>query len=236
MSKQIPKYLLVLMLLSIAPSAAFSQVALTDYQRADSVIKLNDIVYHQINSVNWIDASSSFWYQVKTRDGAVFTLVDAGKMTRKSAFDLEKLVKQLNKQSDVKTTEKSVQLQKLKFDLKANLIHFEFGNSVWTCNLKNYALSKDSAIKAETQHPYWNDQNDELGNKPVTSPDSIWVAFIKNYNVYLRNAKDKKEFQLSFDGSSGDFYSSYFSWSPDSKKRAVKTVSKSEDHFIYFIE
>ena len=46
--------------------------------------------------------------------------------------------------------------------------------------------------------------------------------------------KDGKEVQLSFDGSAGDFYSSYFSWSPDSKKLAVNKVRKNEDHFIYF--
>ena len=75
-----------------------------------------------------------------------------------------------------------------------------------------------------------------MSNKPVTSPDSTWVAFIKNYNVYVRNEKDNKEIQLSFDGSAGDFYSSYFSWSPDSKKLAVNKVRKNEDHFIYFVE
>jgi dipeptidyl aminopeptidase/acylaminoacyl peptidase len=236
MLKRISLSLAVLLLLSGASFRALSQVTPVDYQRADSIIKLNDLVYHQINSVNWIDSTSTFWYQVKTRDGAAFTLVDAAKLTRKPAFDVAKLVEQLNKQPGIKTTPKSVQFQKLKFDLKANKFQFLLDKTYWTCNLKTYTLTKDSVAKPEGPHPYWNDNFDELGNKPVTSPDSIWVAFIKNYNVYIRNKKDNKEIQLSFDGSAGDYYSSYFSWSPDSKKLACNKVRKNEDHFIYFVE
>ncbi len=236
MFKRITFFLIASVFALGAVIKAPAQVTPPDYQRADSIIKLNDLVYHQINSVNWIDSTSTFWYQVKTREGVSFTMVDAAKLTRKPAFDVAKLVEQLNKQPGVKTTTKSAQFQKLKFDLKANKFQFLFDKKYFTCNLKNYALVKDSVAKPTGPNPYWNEGFDELSNKPVTSPDSTWVAFIKNYNVYIRNKKDGKEVQLSFDGSSGDFYSSYLSWSPDSKKLAVNKVRKNEDHFIYFVE
>jgi len=236
MLKRISLSLTVLLLLSGASFRALSQVTPADYQRADSIIKLNDLVYNQINAVNWIDSTSVFWYQVKTRESTAFTLIDAAKPTRKPAFDVSKLVEQLNKQPGIKTTPKTAQFQKLKFDLKANKFQFLLEKTYWTCNLKTYTLTKDSVAKPEGPRPYWNDNFDELGNKPVTSPDSVWVAFVKNYNVYIRNKKDNKEVQLSFDGSSGDYYSSYFSWSPDSKKLAVNKVRKNGDHFIYFVE
>jgi len=222
--------------LASIPFGAFAQVNSADYQRADSVIKLNDLVYHQINSVNWIDQTSNFWYLVKTREGVAYFLVDAAKSTRTTLFDTERLVVQLNKQPGIKTTPKLIQLQKLKLDLKTNQVHFEFSNAYWTCTLKNYTLLKDSMVRAEVPKPYWNDNFDELGNKPVTSPDSTWEAYIKNYNVYIRNSREKKEIPLSFDGSEGDCYSSYFSWSPDSKKLAVNKVRKNVDHYIYFVE
>jgi hypothetical protein len=85
---------------------SFAQVIPADYQRADSIIKLNEQVYHQINSVNWIDSTSTFWYQVKTREGDAFTMVDAEKVTRKPAFDVVKLVEQLIKKPGIKTTPK----------------------------------------------------------------------------------------------------------------------------------
>ena len=234
--KQFPMRLLILLMIISTPFGAIAQSSATDYQRADSIIKLNDLVYHQINNVNWIDSSYSFWYQIKTREGSVIQLVDAAKMTRKTPFDIEKLVEQLNKQPGIKISPKSFQLEKLKLDLKENKIHFEFAKAYWSCNLKNYTLAKDSVVRPRSTPPYWNKAFDELGNKPVTSPDSTWIAFIKNYNVYVRNAKNKKEVQLSFDGSPGDFYSSYLKWSPDSKKLAVNKVRKNEDRFIYFVQ
>jgi dipeptidyl aminopeptidase/acylaminoacyl peptidase len=234
------KRILFILLASVFTTGASfnlsAQVTLADYQRADSIMKLNDLVYNQVNSVNWIDSTSVFWYSVKTREGAAYTMVDAAKATRKPAFDVAKLVEQLNKQPGVKAIAKSLQLQKLKFDMKANKFQFLFDKKYFTCNLKSYALVKDSVAKPTGPNPYWNEGFDELSNKPVTSPDSAWVAFVKNYNVYVRNKKDNKEIQLSFDGSAGDFYSSYFSWSPDSKKLAVNKVRKNEDHFIYFVE
>ena len=195
MLKQISLILIASFMLFGASFRSIAQVTPADYQRADSIIKLNDLVYHQINSVNWIDSTSTFWYQVKTRDGAAFSLVDAAKLTRKPSFDVARLVDQLNKQPGVKTTPKSVQFQKLKFDLKANKFQFLLDKTYWTCNLKTYTLTKDSVAKPEGPRPYWNDNFDELGNKPVVSPDSAWVAFHQRLQcLYSEPKRTKKKF------------------------------------------
>ena len=59
---------------------------------------------------------------------------------------------------------------------------------------------------------------DEVNNDSVESPDKKWTAYIKNYNVYIRSSDDKKEYQLSFDGALGEYYSSFMKWAPDSRK------------------
>jgi dipeptidyl aminopeptidase/acylaminoacyl peptidase len=222
--------------LTIFPSITFSQVAIADYHRADSIGKLNDLVYNQVNNVNWIDTTSKFWYQVKTRNGNEYYLVDASTSSKVKAFDSDNLLQQLNNQTKKDIPAKSLQLNKLKFDLKANLIQFEHGKYHWTYNLLDNNLKKGSLIKIDPPKPSWMDPFDELGNKPVTSPDSTWVALIKSFNVYIRNSKDNKEIQLSFDGAEGDFYSSYFQWSPDSKYLAVNKIRNNEGHVIYFVE
>ncbi|MEI6142381.1 MAG: DPP IV N-terminal domain-containing protein [Mariniphaga sp.] len=226
----------VFLLLTISSSVGFSQIGIADYQRADSIVKLNDLVYNQINNLNWIDSTSSFWYQIKTRNSTEYFLVDASKATKIKAFDTEQLLQQLKKQSNKDISAKSLQLNKLKFDLKENLIRFDLMKFHWTYNLLDNNLKKGSPIKIDPPGPSWMDPFDELGNKPVASPDSIWVAFIKNFNVYIRNAKDNKEIQLSFEGAEGDFYSSYFQWSPDSKYLAVNKIRNNEGHVIYFVE
>jgi len=235
-SGRIKPYLLVLITLFAICFRSVAQIGLSDYQRADSVIKLNDLVYNQINVIRWIDSTSTFWYEIKTREGMIYNLGDAGKKTIRPAFNTQKLVLALNKEPGIKTDLKSIQLRNLRFNVKANKFSFEFSRAYWTCSLKNYELSKDSLVKQPAARPRWSDPFDELGNKPVTSPDSLWVAYIREYNVFVRNNKAKKETQLSYDGSPGDFYSSYIKWSPDSKKLAVNKVRKNEERYIYFVE
>ena len=86
------------LLLLVPSSPVFSQLSISDYQRADSIVKLNDLVYNQINNVSWIDSTTTFWFQVKTRNGNEYRIVDAAKVTKELAFDSEKLLQQLNNQ------------------------------------------------------------------------------------------------------------------------------------------
>ncbi|MGB8490061.1 MAG: DPP IV N-terminal domain-containing protein, partial [Bacteroidales bacterium] len=77
---------------------------------------------------------------------------------------------------------------------------------------------------------------DELTGDPVESPDKKWKAYIKNYNVFVQSAGDKKEYQLSFDGALGEYYSSFIKWSPDSRKLVSCRVRPAEKHMIHYIE
>jgi dipeptidyl aminopeptidase/acylaminoacyl peptidase len=55
------------------------------------------------------------------------------------------------------------------------------------------------------------------------SPDGKTVAFVKDFNVWLRDTGTKQETQLSKDGTDGDSYGRVY-WAPDSKKLiAIKT-------------
>ncbi|MCG6188632.1 S9 family peptidase [Maribellus maritimus] len=214
---------------------AHAQVTEEDYAHADSVMKLSNLVYNQISNVNWVDSTQILWYATKTRNGVEYTFADAQKKTKKSAFDTERLVEAINKLLDKKETKQSLRLGDLKPGTRKNSLQFSYDNAFWTFNTRDYTLQKDSLIKPRKRRGYWGGSFDELGNDPVPSPDSVWTAFIKNYNVYVKG-KGGKTHQLSFDGSPGDYYSSYFFWSPDSKKLAVNKVRKNEPREIFFVE
>ena len=55
--------LTVTLFLSVINYHADAQVTIADYQRADTITKLNDLVYNQVSSVNWIDSTHFFWYR-----------------------------------------------------------------------------------------------------------------------------------------------------------------------------
>ena len=50
------------------------------------------------------------------------------------------------------------------------------------------------------------------------SPDGKWRAFLKDHNLYIKDNSGGETVQLSKDGSSKDFYTGSFYWSPDSKR------------------
>ena len=86
--------------------------------------------------------------------------------------------------------------------------------------------SLDAIMARSHQRPYYDESDDSyfsMNRKPVkvTSPDGKWQAFVKDNNVWLKGTeRGAKEVQLSFDGSSADYYVQLM-WSPDSKKVAA---------------
>jgi len=68
------------------------------------------------------------------------------------------------------------------------------------------------------------------------SPDKGLRAFIREYNVFVQEAKDDQEFALSTDGTEDDPYESRFHWSPDSKKLVVQQVRKGDERKVHVIE
>ncbi len=68
------------------------------------------------------------------------------------------------------------------------------------------------------------------------SPDGIWQAFVKDYNVHLRELASSEEIALSDDGVEKDAYSEDFRWSPDSQKLVVMRTRKGDTRKVYLIE
>ena len=68
------------------------------------------------------------------------------------------------------------------------------------------------------------------------SPDGKWSAFIKDYDLYVRNLENGKEIALSSDGSAEDAYSKRLYWSPDSEKIVTLRIKKGDDRKIHLIE
>src|SRR5262245_27439345 len=67
------------------------------------------------------------------------------------------------------------------------------------------------------------------------SPDGKWRAVIKDYNVYLRDAKTEDERQGSKDGEAGDAYGRVF-WSPDSNRLVAIKTKAGGDRKVTLVE
>ncbi len=85
------KRFITLFLFFICASTVWSQLSVKDYERADSVSKFSDLVFNEILSVNWIDSTHVFWYNIRTPNGTRYFRVDAEKQEKTEAFDHIKL-------------------------------------------------------------------------------------------------------------------------------------------------
>ncbi len=205
------------------------------YHRADSLREFSNLVYHSVLQSDWVDSTHLFWYATKTEQGMKYYLVDADRKSRKEAFSAEKLAGALTKLTGKEQKAAELNLRGLKYSDDMKSIEFLLGRTRYSCRLKDYQV-KDLGELPRRDDSYWGNAFDELGNDPVVSPDSSFQAFVKNYNVFVKDLKTGRETQLSFNGSEGETYSSYLSWSPDSRKLAGFRVRPDTRRYMYFVE
>jgi len=75
-----------------------------------------------------------------------------------------------------------------------------------------------------------------LEGNEVASPDGKWIAFVKEYNVYLKAFNGKAEIQLSFDGNKAEYYDSDLKWAPNSMNLATFKFTPGLERTLYLIE
>ena len=83
---------------------------------------------------------------------------------------------------------------------------------------------------------HWMVTDPENEGGPIKSPDGKMEAYVKNYNIYVRDVETRKERAVTVDGGLGFYYSCYISWSPDGKKLTANKLRRAEKHYVSFVE
>ncbi len=218
-------------------------IGVEDYKLAESFLRKNleKKVFHLEVIPNWIKKSSNFWYRVNTREGEKFFIVDPEKRIKKEAFDHEKLLNLLSAKTGKKYPRTPLPFKSIKF-IDEKKIEFELEGKIWTLNIETYELSY--RIKEEKEEKL-----------EKISPDGKWIAFTKNYNLFIRSADGNNTIQLSEDGRRNFEYASYLGWydliegengerpkrfwvewSPDSKKIFTQIVDLRKARKMYLLQ
>jgi dipeptidyl aminopeptidase/acylaminoacyl peptidase len=207
--------------------SAHAQQKLTekDYQRAESFLGYSTQKYIDRNftTPNWIPGDR-FWYRTLTSQGSEFVLIDPVKKTKTPAFDAQKLAAALSSATGRKINATSLPFQSFSYSDDTKSISFLANGQFWKANLQNYTLEKSQAANNGVRS----------GKKPleVASPDGTKAAFIRDWNLWMRDTKTGKETQLTKDGIRDFGYATdnagwthsdaaVLKWSPDSKKIAT---------------
>tara|TARA_R110002050_G_scaffold202806_1_gene338038 strand:- start:42253 stop:44505 length:2253 start_codon:yes stop_codon:yes gene_type:complete len=218
--------------------SAIGQGTLKEYKKAiavDSVFK--NKVFNTPKEFHWL-SKNTFWYINNSKEGKEYLIVNTEQKTQKALFDNKKFAEALSQKTKTSIKYNDIKIKDLNFISEENELKFIYNNITLKCHLKTYNIVIIDTVKPQEKKDwgYWGNFFDETKNPPTVSPDSSATAYIKNFNLYLKDNKTQKESQLSFDGSQGFYYSSYIKWSPDNKKIMAYKIRPGDDHKIHFVE
>ena len=182
-------FVLLSLLLCTLPES-LAQGTLEDYQRAQQFLpgNLRHLVYVADVNPHWIEKTNRFCYRKSGPKGSEFVLVDAEQNTSAPAFDHERLAAALSKEAKQEYSASALPFYDIEFVDGGKAIRFSIENAQWTCTLASYECRQEPTRAAEKQNE-------------VLSPNKRWAAFVKDYNLYLRDVSTGTELQVTHDGA-----------------------------------
>lgn len=203
-----------------------------DYAHAESFLSYNTepLIDHGSVRPVWLDGDR-FWFRDMVADGSRFILVDPAKKTQQPAFDQQKLAASLSAATGNSYTADMLPFVTFDYAPDGKSIYFRADGKDWKCDLHNYKCTEDTdpAAHKEPQAaggPFFQ------RSIYVLSPDGKKEAFIKDYNLWVKDVQTGRETQLTTDGVKDYGYATdnagwkssdraVLRWSPDSRKIAT---------------
>jgi dipeptidyl-peptidase 4 len=188
--------------LSINQIQAQESMAESDYTRAVSFLwqNVNNKKAFNLNiSPNWFNDSTGFWYTIQDKTTKNYMKFDFASLKAEKWFDHQKMAELLGKElnEEIKAT-----------DLPIIALEYISKNE-----LKFKAKSKNFKLDLNTYKLQINEEKDEIENQMESkSPDGQWIAFSKNYNLFIKSVEPGVERQLSHSGLKNYEYASYYGW------------------------
>ncbi|MFT3763551.1 MAG: DPP IV N-terminal domain-containing protein [Pseudoxanthomonas sp.] len=208
-------------LMGLIASSALAQtgamLTADDYDRAAKFIPQNatPLVDHAVEKVAWLDAGR-FWYRDHDASGDRFLVFDVATGKAGPAFDHAALAKALTASGDKPAKAGKLPVTGIK-PLDGGRVEIATASGAFVCNGKTCAAKPKPAKK----------------QKPgVASPDGKQEAFIRDWNLWLRDLASGAETQLTRDGATDYGYATdnagwqhsdkaVLLWSPDSTRIAT---------------
>ena len=217
------------------PGLAQARAAVTvaDYQRAETFMNYNTtpLVSNGPVRANWLPGDR-FWYRNQTARGFEFILVDPSTAAKTPAFDHAAVAAALSAAMARAVTAEALPFQHITFADNMQSFSFDTDLRRWTCD-----VAGRQCTSADRPPPTRN---------MVTSPDGKRAAFIRDYNLWMRDLGTGAETQLTTDGVKDYGYATdnagwrfsdapVLKWSPDSKKIATFRQDQRKTGEMYLV-
>ncbi len=179
------------------------EVTQEDYKRAVSFMYdnyNNKTVFNLKTKVNWFKDVTGLWFIDYSKDKKTYKLVDFKNNKVVDLFNHNKMASALTEFSEKLIKENQLPLSNVEKRGKGNL-EFRFEDKSYVLNLKSYQLTLQEEKPKEEQNPF-----------EAKSPDGKWIAYTKDYNLFIKSIESNKEFQLSTEGERGYEYATWYGW------------------------
>lgn len=242
------------MLLAVTAASATAgaqqprQLTAQDYARAERLLAptVNPLVVGGSVMPNWMEGDR-FWYRSSTGGGeGEFFVVDPARRTRRAAFDHARVAAALSAASGTTYSAGNLPLARLEFTADGRTVSFDAGQRRWSCAMDG---SRCSDV-GERQSPAGMTGRPGMGagaRNEVLSPDGKRAAFIRDWNLWVRDVATGQERQLTTDGTENNGYATdnagwktsdrpILLWSPDSRKIATQQQDERNVGDMYLVE
>jgi dipeptidyl aminopeptidase/acylaminoacyl peptidase len=208
-------------------------VTVADYERAEKFLNYNTtpLVSNGAVRANWLP-DDRFWYRNQTAAGYEFLLVDAAKATKAPAFNHAAVATALTAAMGKPITATQLPFQIITMAADLQSFTFDSDRLQWSCDVRGSKCTS-------TDRP-------ESTRNAVLSPDRQRAAFIRDYNLWVRDVTTGTETPLTIDGVKDYGYATdnagwrfsdrpVVSWSPDSKKIATFRQDQRKTGDMYLV-
>lgn len=237
------------LVVSAAVAQAGPAFTAADYARAEKMMgyNTNPLVLHSGVRPAWLP-DERFWYRVTTADGSEFVLVDAAHGTREPAFDQVRLAAALSKAANGTFDGRRLPFTSIDFSADAKSVLFNLSGRRYQCDRAGAQCESIGAATGGGRGGRGGRGGFGGGGRAeVLSPDGKRAAFIRDYNLWVRDVPGGKETQLTADGVKDYGYATdnagwtssdrpIVLWSPDSKKIATFQQDQRKVGEMYLVE
>ncbi|SHM81281.1 DPP IV N-terminal domain-containing protein [Polaribacter sp. KT 15] len=197
------------------------QFTIAEYEAAAKHMdrSLYRLVHNQVSNVSFANGNKLI-YSTNTEDGKRYVLTDATSKTKATAFDHENLASLLSEELDKEIKATALPIYNVTISEDLENINFSTSNKKFSYNIDEKSLTK----KQGNTKKYSRNEH--------VSPNGKLVAYIDNYNLWIRDLETNKKTQVTFDGEKDYGYATnnagwiksdgaVLKWSPNSDKIAT---------------
>jgi len=158
---------------------------------------INERIFNLSTNVNWLEDSLGFWYIEYGKNQRKYYLVKIENFKKIPLMNSKALSSALSSyfSEDFKAD-----------DLKLSNLQYRQDTLRFKVIGKRFTWADETLSEAsKSKHPIKSDMES-------FSSDSSYLAYRKNFNVFVRNQKTGEELQLTEDGKRNYEYASYYGW------------------------